>query len=406
MRFLFFITLIIIVGCQNESQQEIEKKNNEVVDDTIEKVSEDIKFADLNPQLEKTNSFEVKQNENGEINLIFSNNLGTENISFNAENLVAKISQTANNNPYHQNLSVYLSEKQIKKIDFNDFKSGIGVEKYEVINPSQSKYWHLIGTKNNEIIVKIAFLVPEEIYGDIFQKVNNVNYENFKYSLYLVPPSNKIEYNSLRKLGKFYEGMLGVFNQNDFPKKNSIAQNYLFRNHDIKNLEYFFSQDYTVPGYNQFGELDTNLSLNQSLRELYYVKSFSYKTSYSLINPSDSALEIQIDFKTKEETPTIRFVMGGVIQSKIPVLSSDDLYNGLYLPLGFKSYENTNTTIDSYVLMGNTSGQWVSNYNGLSFDGVILYFDKLNKTKIHIWLMACDGQLPVAHYGTNLNLPK
>lgn len=406
MRYFYLLILLIVVGCQNESQPSNKNKDHQIVDDTIQDEKKEIQFIDLNSGLEKTNSFEIKQNESGEILLNFSNALGQESISFNAENLVAKISQITKNNPYHQNLSVYLSEKQIKKIELNDFNSSIGVEKYEVINPSQSKYWHLIGIKNDEQIVKIAFLVPEKIYGNIFQTVNNVGFKNFKNSLFLIPPSNKIEYNSLRKLGKFNEGLLGIFNQNDFPRNNSIVQNYMLNQNEIKNLEFYFNQDYVVPGYNEFGDLDTNLSLNQSLRELFYVKSFSYKSSYSLINPQDSALEIQIDFKTKEGQPTIRFVMGGVIQNKIPFLDSDDLYNGLYLPLGFKSYENTNTTIDSYVLMGNTSGQWVSNYNGLSFDGVILYFDKLNKTKIHIWLMACDGELPVAHYGTNLNLPR
>jgi hypothetical protein len=148
---------------------------------------------------------------------------------------------------------------------------------------------------------------------------------------------------------------------------------------------------------------DSALLEKKSLHELYSIKSFAYKTAYDLNNPNDSFVEMQIDFKTKENEATVRFVIGGVVFFVIPRLKPDEMQQGLYLPLGFHSYKNPEIKTESYVLMGNTSGLWIDNIYGRNIDGVMLHMDKNSKTKIHIWLMAGDGTIPVGHFVTTLD---
>lgn len=407
MRISIFLISIVLFSCQTENKSVNNSEKGSVSEEkSEEKLPE---FLDILPEI-KNKTTEIKVEQSGELGLkiIFKNDLGIEELNINIEKLIPRVSPVAYKNNFHQKLSLYLFEKQLHKIDLRDFESGIGVNRYEIVNPPSSPYWQILGfDEQNKMIVSIAFLVSEKIMTNLFKKVNNLDFENFKNALFISPGNQKIEYNSLRKMGQLFEGKLTYMNQFDFPKNNSMIQKYILRNNKVENLNFYFENNYKVPTNNANGYNDTTILIDQSIREFYYIKGFTYKTCYSLLDTTEQALEIQIDFKTKENKETVRMVMIGVLRDKIPFLENEQMYEGLYLPLGFHAYENIKTSFESVLMMGNNNGLWVDNDYGRNIDGVILYFDKKMKSKIHIWLMSGHGDLPIAHYISILDrLPK
>ena len=206
-------------------------------------------------------------------------------------------------------------------------------------------------------------------------------------------------------MGKFYEGFAASLNNTDPNYKNYLMGSIFALKNSPKKISYFYDADFDFPEMLENGYDTTHFS-KHSLKELFASQTFSYKTTYPLNGGKDSLLEIQIDFGSKENTPTLHLVMGGLVFSEIPRIKSDDFTNGLYLPLGFSKYKNESILQESYILMGNTTGFWLDNSFGRNIDGVTLYFDKKSPFKLHIWLMGGDGTIPVGHYLTSIDQMK
>lgn len=331
-----------------------------------------------------------------------------EEIPFEPENLIARIGNTASRNNYHKKLAVYLFEKQWHSVRLKYVPKKDGITYFEVINPPYTKNWILNAVQESENgpIILASYSIPmhEAGYERIFQEVNGEKFSDFKKYIYEAPNSEKIDYNNLRKLGKFHEGIAAPLNNVKYIPNELYKDLLALAKNKPENCQYFYDNEFTVPemGSNGAYSLDGK-EKKQSLKELYHVKSFAYKSAYPLTGEKDSTLEMQIDFKTKENQATIRFVIGGIVFSEIPRLKNDEMNKGLYLPLGFGTYKNKAIKQESYVFMGNTSGLWTDNTYGKNIDGVLLYFDKTSKSKIHIWLMGGDGFLPVGHYVATLD---
>ena len=280
---------------------------------------------------------------------------------------------------------------------------------YELLNPPRGEYWFLNAVLeengDSKIVASYRIKLPESIFAKHFEKLNNRKFVDYKNYLFNAPESQKIEYNSIRKMGKFYEGFAASLNNTDPNYKNYLMGSIFALKNSPKKISYFYDADFDFPEMLENGYDTTHFS-KHSLKELFASQTFSYKTTYPLNGGKDSLLEIQIDFGSKENTPTVRLVMGGLVFSEIPRIKSDDFTNGLYLPLGFSKYKNEAILQESYILMGNTTGFWLDNSFGRNIDGVTLYFDKNSPYKLHIWLMGGDGTIPVGHYLTSIDQMK
>lgn len=328
-----------------------------------------------------------------------------EVLKFDITELIPRISALTFNNNYHQQLSVYLFEKQwhTAKVESKNVKPFIY---YEVVNPPRGEYWFLNAILEEKgmdrIIASYRFKLPPSIFAKQFEKLNNRKFADYKNYFFNAPESQKIDYNSIRKMGRFYEGFAASLNNTAPDYKTYLFENIFSLKNSPKKISYFYDADFDFPEFLENG-YDTTHFTKQSLKELFASQTFSYKTAYPVNGGKDSLLEIQIDFASKENTPTVRFVMGGLVFSEIPRIKSDDLGNGLHLPLGFSKYKNPTITQEAYILMGNTTGFWLDNSLGRNIDGVTLYFDKNSPYKLHIWLMGGDGTIPVGHYLTSLD---
>ncbi len=331
-----------------------------------------------------------------------------DEIPFEPEELIARIGNLASRNNYHKKLAVYLFEKQWHSVRLKYVPKKEGISYFEVINPPYTKNWILNAVEESETgpVILASYSIPmhEMGYERIFQEINGEKFSDFKNYIYEAPNSEKIDYNNLRKLGKFHEGIVTPLNNVKYDPYELYADLFAVAKNNPENCQYFYDNEFTIPEMESNGSYSLNgKEKKQSLKELYSVKSFAYKSAYPLTGEKDSTLEMQIDFKTKENQATIRFVIGGIVFSEIPRLKNDEMRNGLYLPLGFSNYANKSIKQESYVFMGNTSGLWADNTYGKNIDGVLLYFDKTSKSKIHIWLMDGDGFLPVGHYVATLD---
>jgi hypothetical protein len=227
MKLNFFLLLAVLVfsRCNSENKSGAKNSDDRTNKDSVKEPVIESKFEfsilpensspiPFSIETEKRNirDVEFKQNADLTISLII-HYIGSsmDSISFDAKELIAGISPITFNSNYHQQLSVYLFEKQwhvntIPTNEASEFKNY-----YEIVNPPHSEYWHLNLIQENDgkqIIASCAFKIPDKLYADLFKKVNNRDLAEFKNSLFNAPETKKIEYNSLRKMGKFYEGVL------------------------------------------------------------------------------------------------------------------------------------------------------------------------------------------------------
>lgn len=418
------VLLLIIVSfsqCNSEKKSEQKEKEKQPKDTSIVSIDE-TNFQTQVLELSSPYPFPTSFNEisKGKLEfttgqddkiiaeIIFSESL-KDQLELNIIELIPTISNLAFSNNFHQQLSVYLFEKQrhTARIDYKSVNESISY--YEVLNPPRGEYWFLnaVFEENgaSKIVASYRFKLPESIFAKHFEKLNNRKFVDYKNYLFNAPESQKIEYNSIRKMGKFYEGFAASLNNSDPNYKNYLKGSIFSLKNSPKKISYFYDADFDFPEMLENGYDSTHFS-KHSLKELFASQTFSYKTTYPLNGGKDSLLEIQIDFGSKENTPTVRLVMGGLVFSEIPRIKSDDFTNGLYLPLGFSKYKNESILQESYILMGNTTGFWLDNSFGRNIDGVTLYFDKNSPYKLHIWLMGGDGTIPVGHYLTSIDQMK
>lgn len=326
-------------------------------------------------------------------------------LNFDPAELIPRISALTFNNNFHQQLSVYLFEKQWHTAKVTS-KNARPFVSYEVVNPPRGEFWFLNAILDEKgtsrIIASYRFKLPESVFAKHFEKINNRKYEDYKNHIFNAPVQQKIDYNSIRKMGKFHEGFAASLNHTQPDYKTFLSESIFSLKNTPEKISYFYDADYDFPDFTNEG-YDTSRFAKHSLKELYTLQTFTYKTTYTFNNSKDSLLEIQFDFASKENTPTIRFVIGGLVFSEIPRIKSDDLANGLHLPLGFSKYKNESINHEAYLLMGNTTGFWMDNSFGRNIDGITIYFDKNSPYKLHVWLTGGDGTIPVGHYLTSLD---
>lgn len=418
-KLLAAVFLVSFSQCSPETKKTKEEKKTEKINDTDTSVAGN----DFQVRILEKNTFpvpfvtEYDQKAFGRLEFEYGSDFivkarihfednSAEALQFDFTELIPRISTSAYNNNYHQQLSVYLYEKQWHTAKVESENANPSVSYYEVVNPPRGEFWFLNAIQKEKgtsrIVASYRFKLPEAIMSKQFEKVNNRKFDEFKKSLFLAPDPQKIDYNSIRKMGRFYEGFAASLNntQPDYEKYLS-GSIYSLKKTPKKFIE-FYDTDFEFPEMTENG-YDTLHFSAHSLKELYASKNFTYKTTYPLIGENDSLLELQFDFATKENKEAIRFVMGGIVFSEIPRLKSNEMESGLHLPIGFSKYKNPEITKETFVLMGNTSGYWMDNTYGRNVDEVIIYFDKNSPYKLHIWLMGGDATIPVGHYLTSLD---
>jgi hypothetical protein len=337
---------------------------------------------------------ELSVNENN----VFSGNLKVNDslidFEFNPSKLIAKIPALTSSNPYHQKVAIWLFEKewQNDSILISD-KTWI-----KFINSPLSDIWFAEVFESNPVKKRKAsfsIIVPDKIYFELFNKFypgfdkNLINYRT------QTPEPEKINYNQLRKMGKFYEGFAGETGSLKPSDNDTEKKTFLRRLNSIKTYRDYFENDFNVSATDLNG-FDSTEKEAQSVKDFYNVKSFIYKTTYSLNTVSkDSLLEIQFDFKDKNNTPTQRLVIGGIPFSSMMKLNLNDYAKAPLIPVGFSVDPEMP---DQFCLISNMSGYWSDTGLGRNISGVKIYWDKLNKSKLHIWLIGSDGITPLMHY--------
>jgi hypothetical protein len=421
-KLLLLLVIVSFSQCNSEKKSEQKGEEKQPKDTSAVEVVDETNFKIQVLELSSPYPFLTSFNENSKgklelttggddkiiVEINFSESL-KDQLELNISELIPTISNLAYSNNFHQQLSIYLFEKQwhTSRIDYKSVNESITY--YEVLNPPRGEYWFLNAVLeengDSKIVASYRFKLPESIFAKHFEKLNNRKFVDYKAYLFNAPESQKIEYNSLRKMGKFYEGFAASLNNTDPNYKNYLIGSIFALKNSPKKISYFYDADFDFPEMLENGYDTTHFS-KHSLKELFASQTFSYKTTYPVNGGKDSLLETQIDFGSKENTPTLRLVMGGLVFSEIPRIKSDDFTNGLYLPLGFSKYKNETIQQESYILMGNTTGFWLDNTFGRNIDGVTLYFDKNSPYKLHIWLMGGDGTIPVGHYLTSIDQMK
>lgn len=406
-KLLFLLILPLFVSCneENKENKNIPEKNNSV-DVVQENETAEIRCTSL-PENHFSTPFinlETDRDIAATLDLILtkkqtlSGKLKTKQTSvefeFDPSKLTAKIPPLTSSNPYHQKVAFWLFEKEWHA------DSLLIAEKIRIkfINSPLSDIWYAEVfeiSPSRKTIAAFSITVPDKLYSELFAELNPRADKNIMKYRNEMPEPEKINYNQLRKMGKFYEGFAGETGsiklaENDAEKKAFIRQ--LNSTHTYRD---YFENDFngSMTDLNGF---DTTEKEKQSLKDFYNVKSFIYKTTYSLITVSkDSLLEIQFDFKDKNNSPTQRLVVGGIPFSSIMKLNLNDYSKAPLIPVGF----SVNPEMpDEFCLISNMSGYWTDTGYGRNISGVKIYWDKLNKSKLHIWLIGNDGLTPLMHY--------
>jgi len=254
------------------------------------------------------------------------------------------------------------------------------------------------------------FNFPPDLYGELFQKRNDVGYDKYKAPLeeWDDPESKVIDFSKLRTISTEKTVTFTNLNNSNYPligerKKKHINIVY------PKNTTYIddFLTDstqfatFSPPGfYNPEDPRHTKLSL------LKYIKQINYRELES------NLFEIEIDYFNTDSSKITKLFISGLNPKDIPSLATENVNDGWKNSMGFgnhtfyETYEHCldNSSKDSeyFSLLTNENNEWLDSHF-IGIDGPLLHWDSENDNLLHIWILAFERHAFVGHYTIEIN---
>ena len=100
-------------------------------------------------------------------------------------------------------------------------------------------------------------------------------------------------------------------------------------------------------------------------------------------------------------------IIGGINPTDIPQLEIEKMDKGYQMPMGianhsfYESIERLNQTPSKenayYGFLVDENGNWLDSHK-VGIDGPLFYFDKNDKTQLHLWILSFVRHSFVGHY--------
>jgi hypothetical protein len=254
------------------------------------------------------------------------------------------------------------------------------------------------------------FDFPKEAYKDLFETRNNLNYEKFRAGLenWIDPESKKIDLAILRKVYDEREVSFESKNNEMYPikgererkKKNIITPKIFAKTADLLSDSTKFAT-FSVPGY--YNRKDPRKTELSKLGVLQRVKKRNVIDALG-----KKSIELELDFLSNADNKTItKLVIGGLDLSQIPQLNETDANEGWQTSMGISNhsfyetfdFQQKHLTKNNgfYTFLLDEKGNWLDSHK-VGIDGPLFHFDKEDKSKLHLWILAFERHAFVGHY--------
>lgn len=120
------------------------------------------------------------------------------------------------------------------------------------------------------------------------------------------------------------------------------------------------------------------------------------------------SIELELDFLSNADNKTItKLVIGGLDLSQIPQLNETDANDGWQTSMGISNHSFYETfdfqqkyltkNNGFYTFLLDQKGNWLDSHK-IGIDGSLFHFDKEDKSKLHLWILAFERHAFVGHY--------
>ncbi|MEN9609436.1 MAG: hypothetical protein RLZZ628_250 [Bacteroidota bacterium] len=340
------------------------------------------------------------------------------------------IPENVKKNAYLSFLAVLNQEWNRIQVKFNNkifIAKGAGTEKNIVTrvdianNCIQKGLWELLtfttDKDKDQLYFQCWFDFPQALYNKLFLKRNGVSIAAYDEILknYSHAQGEKIDLNILRRVNNTKEIPFVGLNQGYYPLKGereTKLKNIIFpiTVNSIDNLltDSTTFATFAPPGqYTRADPRKTELSRFQNLEKAVLLQTTSTNAA------ATATSELQLFYTNHAKTKTTQYIIGGLELDKLPILNENTLHKGWQRPMGISNHSFYNSYEDLIVhsslqnayfsFLLDANGQWLDSHE-IGIDGILLYREEGNVSKIHAFILAFERHAFVGH--TVFEVPK
>ena len=249
------------------------------------------------------------------------------------------------------------------------------------------------------------FDFPHDLYGKLFEKVNNVSFEDYRAEIEnWQDPSHKVVNRKLLRdtvipikiqFADLSDAMYPLSGARKKKFKEVVYPKTFETMRDLQNDSTTFAT-FTPPGfYNRADPRKTELGRMYQL------------DSVELNDIGNGLSEVEFTLKDKVGNRETHLIIGGLNLYTMPVLDNVDANKGWKNSMGFGNhpfYESTEAHVKwdvehnhYYGYLTNEKGEWLDSHT-VGIDGPVIYFDKNDKKLRHFWILSFERHTFVSHY--------
>ena len=327
--------------------------------------------------------------------------------------------------PSHLREDEYLKQVAVINQEYNRNQVNFSPDYFQTTNPSitrvdvarnclASYLWEvIIYTDENGKELPLShgwFNFPKQLYADLFLEKNGESFE--QHSPYLedwVDLENKpVNFSLLRRIVDTISISFEDKSDKMYPLAGARKKKYKEIVHppsfqvmnDLQSDSTLFAT-FSPPGfYNRADPRKTQLG-----RFVYLESVQVYQTITP--NSADSLFEIEMIFSENPGNGITKFYLGGLELATMPILDESDANKGWKNSMGFSNHtfyetyeEHINWSSGSnpyYAFLTDGQNNWLDSHL-IGIDGPVLFWDKTNSSRLHLWLLSFERHAFVGHY--------
>ena len=319
-------------------------------------------------------------------------------------------------NEYLTKIAIVNQEWNRHQVKFTEGKFSISgdnnnkVKRVDLARNCLNAYlWEIITYAEEDGVLKPYyhgwFDFPHELYGELFEERNSINYNKYKAPLeqWNDPENNTIDLSKLRSIETESIANFQNLNHTEYPLIGERKKKYInivypkntTRMDDFLTDSTLFAT-FSPPGfYNPEDPRHTKLSL------LKNPNTVNYRTL------TNGLFEIEVDFLNTDSSKTTKLFISGLDMNDIPTLAVEDVNKGWKNSMGFgnhtfyETYEHclSHSSLNSeyFAILTDEDNKWLDSHF-IGIDGPLLHWDKNEEGLLHLWVLAFERHAFVGHY--------
>jgi hypothetical protein len=257
------------------------------------------------------------------------------------------------------------------------------------------------------------FTFPADLYARLFEVKNGLAYADYREYLenFREPtPPRAVDLGVLRREVASQPATFASKNDELYPVKSDRLKkerNIIQPAQRPAAINAFLTDDTQFATFAPPGVYERKNPRKTTLSKLAVVKAMEWKRTADPTPAGGESAELQVSFANKAGDVKTRLVIGGIKLDRLPALDPADAHKGWNAPMGIavhpfsESYEASVKAPDMqspyFAMFLNERGEWVDSH-GLGMDGPLMFVDKADASKLHLYLLSFERHAFVGHF--------